>query len=57
MNDDTGFVGELIGFTRMPTGVALAYDGCGRAESGRHDYRCADCGCGKDFSEHIFLSP
>jgi hypothetical protein len=55
MNDDTSFVGKVIRFMRMPASVALAYDGCGCAERGRHDHRCADCGCGKDFSEHILL--
>jgi hypothetical protein len=55
MNDHTRFVGKVIRFMRMPAGVALAYDGCGGAESGRHDHRCGDCGCGKDFSEHILL--
>src|ERR1700678_1415032 len=57
MNDDTRFVGKIICFMRMPAGVALAYDGCGCTESGRHDLHRADCGCGKDYSEHIYLSP
>ena len=52
MNDDTRFVGKVIRFMRMPAGVALTYDRCGCAESGRHDRRGADCGCGKDISEH-----
>jgi len=55
MNDDTRFVGEVIRVMRMPASVALAYDGCGCAESGRHDHHGADCGCGKDISEHILL--
>jgi hypothetical protein len=55
MNDDTRFVGKIICFMRMPADVALAYDGCGCTESGRHDHHCADCGCGKDYSEHYLL--
>ena len=50
VNDDTRFMGKLIRFMRMPAGVALAYDGCGCAESRRHDHHGTDCGCGKDFS-------
>ena len=55
MNDDTRFVGKLVDIMRMPAGVALAYDGCGCAESGRHDRHRADRGRGKDFLEHSFL--
>src|ERR1700759_2842725 len=57
MNDDTRFVGKVIRVMRMPARVALAYDGCGCAESGRHDHHCADCGCGKDSFKHAYLSP
>src|SRR6202043_1717632 len=56
MNDDTRFVGKVIRVMRMPASVALAYDGRGCTESGRHDHHCADCGCGKDSSEHAYLS-
>jgi hypothetical protein len=55
MNDDTRFVGKVIRFMGMPAGIALAYDGCGCAESGGHDHHRGDCGCGKQFSEHTFL--
>ena len=55
MNDDTRFVGEVIRFMGVPAGIALAYDGCGCAESGGHDHHCADCGCGKHFSKHTCL--
>ena len=57
MNDDTGFMGEVVRVMHMPASVALAYDRRGCAERGRHDHTCADCGGGKDFSEHLNLSP
>jgi len=57
MNDDTGFMGKLVCLMRMPTRVALAYDRRGCAVGGRHEHTCADCGSGKDFSEHLNLSP
>jgi hypothetical protein len=57
MNDDTGFMRKVVRFMDVPAGVALAYDRRGCAEGGRHDHTCADCGGGKDFSEHLHLSP
>jgi hypothetical protein len=34
MNDDTGFMGEVVRFMHVPASVALAYDRRGCAEGG-----------------------
>jgi hypothetical protein len=57
MDDDSGFTGKVVRVMRMPTGVTSAYDGRGCTEGERHDHAGADCGSGKDFSEHLDLSP
>jgi len=57
MNDDTGFMGKVVRFMDVPARMALAYDRRGCAEGGRHDNTSADCGCRKDFPEHLNVSP
>jgi hypothetical protein len=57
VNDDTRFVRKIIRFMCMPADVALAYDGGGCTERRGRDHRSTDCGCGKDSSEHIYVSP
>src|SRR5579871_4740197 len=53
VHDDAGFVGIVVGIVHVPADAVLADDGCGSAETRRHDDTGADCGGGKDLLEHF----
>src|SRR5215467_1219020 len=53
MHDDSSPVRKIVRLMRVPTGVALAYDRRGCACHRNHDHACADCGSGKDISQHL----